>query len=108
MQGHQEDKTVKLSKLAPFFMLPLVAVGCAQTADDTEATEAAASSTRLDFTAAVGSVEVDGQKLCTGAIVDIDSNATLGGTSASGRQVVLSGACIEAMRGRPYRGGAVF
>jgi hypothetical protein len=61
----------------------------------------------LSFTAAVGAVEIAGQQICTAALVDVDASAQVGGFSASGRQVVLGGACLNRLSSG-YIGGAVF
>src|SRR4051812_26086967 len=88
---------MKLVQIAP--VLALVAVGlvsgCAAEASDSTAADdnALSSSAGLEFTSAVGAVLVDGKKVCTAALVDIDAGAKIGPVSASGRQIVFGGAC---------------
>lgn len=105
---------MKLStKLAPFLMAPVFAVGCAQSdGDEIDANEGAASAAAsVDFTASVGSVVVDGKKVCTAALVDVDAEANLsiGGASVSlsGRQLVMGGACVGKFK-NGFTGGAAF
>src|SRR5687768_10133509 len=97
---------MKLSLLATSLMVPALALGCAAADDEIESSEGAASA-GIEFTAAVGAVVVDGKKLCTAALVDVDADAKIGGVSASGRQIVLGGACIGRLSS-DFKGGAVF
>ena len=94
---------MKLStKLIPFLMAPVFAVGCAAgEGDDVDANEGAASvgaAASADFTASVGAVVINGKKACTAALVDVDAEAKImvngNEVSASGRQVVMGGACV--------------
>ena len=56
------------------------AVGCAATTDEAAGSDDAALSTSagLEFTSAVGAVLVDGKKVCTAALVDVDASAKIG------------------------------
>ncbi len=105
---------MKLLRIVPMLAIPVLAVGCsAGAADDgADGSEAAAtSSASVEFTAAVGVVELEGKQVCTAAVVDVEASASVGPFSASGRQVVLGQACVgalaQAARGA-FVGGAVF
>jgi hypothetical protein len=102
---------MKLAKLIPFFLVPVVAMGCAAPGAEDESVDAneaeARASVGLNFTAAVGVVELGGKQICTAALVDVDATARLGSVSASGRQVVLGAACLGKLSSG-YIGGAVF
>ena len=94
---------MKLVKFAPVFALLAAStvVGCAADADEAaDSTDDAALSAGagVEFTSAVGAVVVDGKKVCTAALVDIDAGARIGGVSASGRQIVFGGACIGQLK----------
>jgi hypothetical protein len=84
-------------KFAPVFaaLAMTTVVGCAaDSAEDAAADDSALSAgAGVEFTSAVGAVVVDGKKVCTAALVDIDASAKIGGVSASGRQIVFGGAC---------------
>jgi len=101
---------MKLTNIAP--VLAVVALGlvsgCAANADETAAADdsALSSSAGLEFTSAVGAVLVDGKKVCTAALVDIDASAKIGPVSASGRQIVFGGACVGKLQNGV--GAAVF
>ena len=98
---------LRLASVLTLLVAPVLAAGCAQTEDAVDAQEGAASSRQsLEFTAAVGAVVVDGRKVCTAALVDVEAEATLGNASLSGRQIVLGGACIGKFANGI--GGAVF
>jgi hypothetical protein len=87
----------------------MLAIGCAEadaTEDTTGETEAAASA-GIDFTASVGAVVVGGKRLCTAALVDVDAHAQIGGVSASGRQIVVGGACVGKLK-NGFTGVAAF
>ena len=88
---------MKLIKLAPVFaaLAMSTVVGCAADTAEEAATDDSAlgASAGVEFTSAVGAVVVDGKKVCTAALVDIDAGARIGGVSASGRQIVFGGAC---------------
>jgi hypothetical protein len=94
------------SKVASFLMVPALALGCAATGDDVESAEGAASA-GIEFTAAVGAVVIEGKKVCTAALVDVDADAKIGSASARGRQIVLGGACIGRLS-NDFKGGALF
>ena len=97
---------MKISKIAPLFtMLPVIALagtGCASGSDDgTQSGTGAATvgaSAGAEFSAAVGAVVVNGEKICTSALVDVDRRAevTINGNKfeIAGRQVLLGGACL--------------
>jgi hypothetical protein len=92
---------MNLIKLLPFLMVPVLAVGCAENTDDegTGETEGAATaSAGIEFTSSVGAVVVGGRRICTAALVDVDAGARIGGFSASGRQIVMGGACVGQLR----------
>lgn len=102
---------MKLSKIVP--VLGVVAmglvgsVGCAANADDSaSSTDNLTAGAGVDFTTAVGAIVVDGQKVCTAALVDVDASARIGGVSASGRQIVFGEACVGKLK-NGY-GAAVF
>ena len=83
--------------------------GCAANADDSAAASddsALSSGAGVEFTSAVGAVLVDGKKVCTAALVDIDASAKIGPVSASGRQIVFGGACVGKLQNGV--GAAVF
>lgn len=75
-----------------------VVTGCASnTAADDGATaddSAFTGSSGLEVSSAVGALVVDGKKLCTAALVDVDASARIGSVSAHGRQIVFGGACV--------------
>jgi hypothetical protein len=81
-------------------MAPLLAVGCSDGTDG----EGAANDDNLtagagvQFTTSVGAVVVDGKRVCTAALVDVDAEAHLGSASLSGRQIVIGGACVGKLR----------
>jgi len=106
-------KTTKLtaSLLLTAAFACTTAVGCANNTadDDTASTDGAAlsSSAGLEFTSAVGAVLIDGKKVCTAALVDVDASARIGSVSASGRQIVFGGACIGKLS-NGLTGAAVF
>lgn len=94
---------MKPIKFAPVFaaLAMSTAVGCAASSADDGATNddsALSAGAGVEFTSAVGAVVVDGKKVCTAALVDIDANAKIGGVSASGRQIVFGGACAGKLR----------
>src|SRR5262249_27229469 len=92
----------------PFVVAPVFAMGCAQADDSGDQTESAASAgASISFTAAVGVVEVGGERICTAALVDVDAGAHVGPVSARGRQRVLAGACLGRLS-NGFLGGAVF
>jgi hypothetical protein len=101
---------MKLIKIAPICMIPVLAsIGCASGADDDAgATDnAITSSESVDFTASVGAVVVEGKKVCTAAVVDVDAAAKIGPVSAHGRQIVMGGACVGKLK-NGFTGAAVF
>src|SRR5689334_4377691 len=98
---------MKLAKIAPVFMLPVLAIACAPAAEEDLGENEGAASAGLEFTTSVGAVVVDGKRLCTAALVDVDAGAQIGGFSASGRQIVLGGACVGKLR-NGLTGAAVF
>jgi hypothetical protein len=85
------------------------AVGCANPTEEAAASDDSALSTSagLEFTSSVGAVLIDGKKVCTAALVDVDASARIGGVSASGRQIVFGGACIGKLS-NGLTGAAVF
>jgi hypothetical protein len=101
---------MKLSNIAP--VLAVVALGlvsgCAAEADETAAADDSALSAGagVEFTSAVGAVLVDGKKVCTAALVDLDASAKIGPVSAHGRQIVFGGACVGKLQNGV--GAAVF
>ncbi|MFO0737280.1 MAG: hypothetical protein U0270_15425 [Labilithrix sp.] len=102
---------MKLANIAPVFALVAVGLvsGCAAEAsgDSTAADDSALSGgAGVEFTSAVGAVLVDGKKVCTAALVDIDASAKIGPVSASGRQVVFGAACAGKLQNGV--GAAVF
>ena len=105
-------KTIKLasSLLLTAALACTTAVGCANTTDDESVggDDAALSTTAgLEFTSAVGAVLVDGKKVCTAALVDVDASARIGNVSASGRQILFGGACVGKLA-NGFTGAAVF
>jgi hypothetical protein len=105
---------MKTAKLAPVLLSAVVAcsfaaVGCSSAEEETTAADdsALSSTSGLEFTSAVGAVLVDGKKLCTAALVDVDAEASIGGVSAHGRQIVFGGACIGKLA-NGLTGAAVF
>lgn len=89
---------MKLIKFAPVFAIlaTTAVVGCAAEPGDSASADESAlgAAAGVEFTSAVGAVVVDGKKVCTAALVDIDAGAKIGGVSASGRQIVFGGACV--------------
>ena len=79
------------TKIVPFLMLPVLAMGCAQSGEeDTNDGQGAAevnAAAGVEFTAAVGAVVVDGKRICTAALVDVEAEASINSVSLSGRQV---------------------
>jgi len=103
-------KNAKLASLVLTAALACsTAVGCAATNDEAVGGDDAALSTTagLEFTSAVGAVLVDGKKVCTAALVDVDAEAKIGSVSAHGRQIVMGGACIGKLS-NGLTGAAVF
>jgi len=104
---------MKTAKLASLVVLAALAcstvVGCAATNEDAASSDdsALSSSAGLEFTSAVGAVLVDGKKVCTAALVDVDASARIGNVSASGRQIVFGGACVGKLA-NGFTGAAVF
>lgn len=97
------DQTImKLIKLAPVFaaLAMSTAAGCAAESGEevTQDENALGAAAGVEFTSAVGAVVVDGKKVCTAALVDIDAGAKIGGVSASGRQIVFGGACVGKLK----------
>lgn len=90
-------------------MSALPALGCASTTDgdDASATQDLGAGAGVRFTSAVGAVVVDGERLCTAALVDVDAEAHAGPVSLAGRQIVMGGACIGKLR-RGMTGAAAF
>src|SRR6188472_662982 len=103
---------MKTSKFAPALLAAVVAcsvaaVGCSNAEEETAGDDSALSSSAgLEFTSAVGAVVVDGKKVCTAALVDVDAEARIGGVSAKGRQILFGGACIGKL-GNGFTGAAV-
>lgn len=101
------------STLAPFLMLPALALavapaGCAANEEEAASSDSAATAAAgVEFTSAVGALVVDGKKLCTAALVDVDAGARIGHVSAHGRQIVFGGACVGQLR-NGVTGAAVF
>jgi hypothetical protein len=94
---------MKLTTIAPFLIASALACatgGCAS--NHSESTEgdvgALTAGGGVEFTSAVGAVVVDGVKVCTAALVDVDAGAHVGPVSAHGRQIVMGGACIGKFR----------
>jgi hypothetical protein len=101
---------MQLTKMIPFLMVPVLAMGCAQGSEDTgDGTGAAEvnASAGAEFTASVGAVVVGGKRICTAALVDVDAEASAGSVSLSGRQVVMGGACVGKLK-NGFIGGAAF
>lgn len=106
---------MKNTLVAPGFLIAALAcslggVGCASATDDAAATDgssALTTSAGVELTSAVGAVLVDGKKVCTATLVDIDAGAQIGSVSASGRQIVFGGACIGKLA-NGVTGAAVF
>jgi hypothetical protein len=103
---------MKLTKIAALFAVPVIALaaqGCASgSSDDTNTGDGAfTAGAGADFSAAVGAVVVEGVKVCTAAVVDVDANAKIGPVSAKGRQIVMGGACIGKLK-NGFEGAAVF
>lgn len=88
-------------------IVPTLAIGCASPSADEAGTTSDDLSVGLGFSAAVGVIEVGGERICTATLVDVDAHATVGGVSASGREIVLGGACVGHFA-NGYTGGAVF
>lgn len=102
------------TSLAGFLLAALACsiggAGCATATEEETATGDAAALTTsagVELTTAVGAVVVDGKKVCTATLVDIDASAQIGGVSARGRQIVFGGACIGKLAGG-VTGAAVF
>jgi hypothetical protein len=103
---------MKLATLAPVLMasiLGVAAVGCASNTQEDAASDEGAfsSSSALEVSGAVGALVVDGKKLCTAALVDIDAGARIGNVSAHARQIVFGGACVGQLSPGNF-GAAVF
>src|SRR5687768_17485985 len=101
---------MKSTKFVPFLMIPVLAIGCAQSGEDTGDGQGAAevnAKAGVEFTASVGAIVVDGKRLCTAALVDVDAEASINSVSLSGRQVVMGGACIGKLK-NGFIGGAAF
>jgi hypothetical protein len=85
--------------VVPFLLAPIFSVGCAQPVDgaanDDQAIQGGATA---GFEAALGYVEVNGTKVCTAALVDVDASAKIGGISAAGRQVAMAGGCAGLLK----------
>ncbi|MFO0740131.1 MAG: hypothetical protein U0270_29800 [Labilithrix sp.] len=76
-------------------LLPILAIGCAGGTDDADsAQQDLGAGAGVQFTTSVGAVVVDGKRLCTAALVDVDAAAWAGKASLSGRQIVIGGACV--------------
>lgn len=97
-------------------MVPLFALGCADdaagdgtTGDDANVTIGAGAGAQ--FTTSVGAVVVDGKRICTAALVDVDAEAYIhvndAEVSLSGRQIVIGGACVGKLR-NGVNGAAAF
>ncbi len=103
-------RLVNVLPLPLLLLASLSAVGCAQPSDDDESSSDEndlRAQVGGELSASVGTVAVDGQRICTAALVDVDVNARVSAGSLSGRQVVLGGACIGKLRNGAI-GGAVF
>jgi hypothetical protein len=108
---------MKLAKFAPMLMVPVLAIGCAQSGDeDASANEGAASvdiqaKAGVDVKGAVGAVVVNGRKVCTAALVDVAAGASISlngaEVSLSGRQIAMGKACIGKLD-NGLIGGAAF
>jgi hypothetical protein len=103
---------MKLTTMAPFLMASALACatgGCASDHSDSTAGDVGnlTAGGGVEFTSAVGAVVVDGVKVCTAALVDVDAGAHVGPISAHGRQIVMGGACIGKFR-NGLMGGAAF
>jgi len=105
---------MKNALLAPGLLIAALAcsfgsAACAGSQDDatTGADSALTTSAGVELTSAVGAVLVDGKKVCTAALVDVDAGAHIGSVSASGRQIVFGGACIGKLS-NGFTGAAVF
>jgi hypothetical protein len=102
---------MKLSMVLPLLMVPalaLASVGCASNDEEVASDEGAATAAAgVEFTSAVGALVVDGKKLCTAALVDVDAGARIGPVSAHGRQIVFGGACVGQLQNN-VSGAAVF
>ncbi|MBX3230988.1 MAG: hypothetical protein KIT84_36620 [Labilithrix sp.] len=81
-------------------VVPVLALGCAGPGDDEGASVEAelGAGASVQFTTSVGAVVVDGKRICTAALVDVDAEAHVGSASLSGRQIVVGGACVGKLR----------
>jgi hypothetical protein len=98
---------MKTTKLVPFLMIPALATACASSEPTADGSSDITAKAGVELTSAVGAVVIDGRRVCTAALVDVDAGASINGTSLSGRQVVMGGACIGRLR-NGFLGGAVF
>lgn len=109
--------TTLSKKLLPFLMIPALAIGCADATsdDDTAADEGAfTAATSAELGASVGAIVVNGERLCTAALVKAEAGAMISVAgqefSAEGRQVVFGGACVGKLGAKhgDFTGAAVF
>ncbi|MBX3233336.1 MAG: hypothetical protein KIT84_33615 [Labilithrix sp.] len=84
-------------------------MGCADMEEDDAASAEGelGASAGVEFTSAVGAVVVNGKKVCTAALVDVDADARIGSVSARGRQILMGGACVGKLA-NGFTGAAVF
>jgi hypothetical protein len=107
------------TKLIPFLVVPVLAMGCAAPAEDEEVGggEAAievATSAKAELGAAIGALVVNGERLCTAALVKAEAGAKVRvngvEVEAEGRQIVFGGACVGKLSAKhsDFLGAAVF
>lgn len=90
-----------------FVSVATLAIGCApEDGDASTYDDDLTGSASAELTASVGTIALNGERLCTAALVDVDASAHVGSASLSGRQVIFGGACVGKLRGS--LGGAVF
>src|SRR5215207_10056089 len=111
--------TTLSTKLIPFLMVPVLAIGCANNAEDDsvagdEGALTITAETKREIGAAVGALVINGERLCTAALIKSEAGAkiTVNGKefSAEGRQVAFGGACVGRLAGKhkDFIGAAAF
>jgi hypothetical protein len=113
---------MKFAKVIPFVLMgSAIALGTGCAADDGDGAEAGdeanlttEASLKAELGGAVGALVVNGERLCTAALVRAAAGAKIqvngAEISAEGRQVVFGGACVGKLSGKQkdFVGAAVF